>query len=49
MKYISVDVNECEGYNGCHQSCTNTEGSYYCSCDTGFSLAADNKTCTGYN
>ena len=44
----TVDINECEGYNDCHQICTNTDGSYYCSCDTGFVLAADNRTCQGY-
>ena len=43
----TVDINECEGYNDCHQICTNTEGSYYCSCDAGFELAADNRSCTG--
>ena len=42
-----VDINESEGYNDCHQICTNTEESYYCSCDTGFSLAADGGTCIG--
>ena len=42
-----VDINECEGYNDCHHTCINTEGSYYCSCDTGFSLSADNRSCTG--
>ena len=44
-----VDINECDGYNDCHQMCTNTNGSYYCNCNTGLSLAADNRTCTGYN
>ena len=44
----TVDINECEGYNDCHQNCTNTDGSYYCSCDTGFVLAVDNRTCQGY-
>ena len=43
-----VDINECEGYNDCHQNCTNADGSYYCSCDTGFVLAADSRTCQGY-
>ena len=40
----------CEGYNDCHQICINTsnDGSYYCSCDAGFELAADNRMCTGY-
>ena len=45
---FSADINECEEYNDCHHICANTEGSYYCSCETGFSLAADNRTCTGY-
>ena len=45
----TVDINECEGYNDCHQICTNTNGSYYCSCDTGFVLLADNRTCQGYH
>ena len=45
----TIDINECEGYNDCHQICTNTDGSYYCSCDTGFMLAADNRTCQGYH
>ena len=45
----TVDINECEGYNDCHQNCTNSDGSYYCSCGTGFVLAADNRTCQGYH
>ena len=43
----TVDINECEGYNDCHQICINTNGSYYCSCDIGFMLAADSRTCQG--
>ena len=43
-----TDINECEGYNDCHQMCTNTDGSYYCSCSTGFVLAVDERTCGGY-
>ena len=40
------DVNECEnGNNSCHDNanCTNTIGSYTCSCNTGFS--GDGITC----
>ena len=47
MKWLSVDINECEEYNDCHHSCNNTEGSYYCSCNVGFILSEDNRTCTG--
>ena len=43
-----TDINECEGYNDCHQMCTNTAGSYYCSCNAGFVLAVDERTCGGY-
>jgi len=45
--YIGVDINECEEYNDCHQICTNTIGSYYCSCDTGFMLSTDSRSCEG--
>ena len=31
----------------CDQICSNTLGSYTCSCVRGFRLAADGKSCTG--
>ena len=33
-----VDVDECESTNDCHHNaaCSNTEGSYFCACETGF-------------
>ena len=45
--FVTVDINECLEYNDCHQICSNTEGSYECSCDTGFVLKTDNRTCKG--
>ncbi|XP_054705168.1 epidermal growth factor-like protein 7 isoform X5 [Grus americana] len=40
------DVDECAGQShGCGQLCINTAGSYRCTCQDGFSLAADNKAC----
>ena len=46
MQYI--DVNECLDNNGgCSDNCTNTNGSYYCSCFSGFELLSDNHTCEG--
>ena len=44
-----TDINECLMLNGgCHQICTNTEGSYSCSCEDGFTLNLENnKTCEG--
>ena len=45
--FIFVDVNECEGVNDCQQRCINTVGSYNCSCQAGFMLNNDGRTCTG--
>ena len=43
-----IDINECESNNGnCSQSCTNTNGSYICSCLSGYMLSVDKKTCDG--
>ena len=45
------DENECgpDGTNDCHQNanCTNTIGSYICTCNTGYS--GDGKLCEGRN
>ena len=41
------DIDECsEGTSGCSQLCTNTIGSYTCTCDNGYQLTNDNHTCT---
>ncbi|CAL1534783.1 unnamed protein product, partial [Lymnaea stagnalis] len=46
-----VDTNECTESNGlCQHNCTNTEGSFICSCRQGFRLDATNKkTCRDVN
>ena len=45
---VYVDINECDSANGqCEQICTNTDGSYECSCRTTFFLSNDKHTCTG--
>ena len=42
------DINECLTNNGnCAQLCNNTDGSYKCSCGSGYALAANDITCTG--
>ena len=42
-----VDVNECLENSTCLQVCDNTEGSYNCSCWTGYQLSGDLSTCEG--
>ena len=46
---INTDVNECDtpSLNNCGQVCENNNGSFTCSCDDGFTLESDNKTCSG--
>ena len=46
-KLCFLDINECENANRtCEQNCTNEVGSFICSCEAGFSLDENNKTCT---
>ena len=43
---FALDINECdEGTSDCEHECTNTEGSYRCSCVRGYTLNVDNATC----
>ena len=45
-----ADIDECTG-NGnkgnCSQFCNNTNGSFYCYCESGYDLDADGLTCHG--
>ena len=43
---MTLDINECL-QNICHHQCTNTNGSYFCSCDTSTVLATDGIHCLG--
>lgn len=46
--HVLTDINECQMSNGrCETACTNTDGSFECSCDAGFTLALDNFNCEG--
>ena len=45
---FSIDVDECsKGSHNCDQICTNTDGSFTCSCEPGFKLSTDRKSCIG--
>ena len=42
------DVDECaSGNGGCNQNCVNNDGSYECTCNTGYVLDTDQRTCIG--
>ena len=46
MHVYVTDINECLTDNGgCDHNCTNTQGSFECSCNESFMLGPDNKTC----
>lgn len=46
---IILDILECaDGNNGgCEHNCTNTIGSFICSCREGYILSSDQRTCDG--
>ena len=45
-RVLSSDTDECEqSSHDCDQICTNTLGSYECSCETDFTLGDDSRTC----
>ncbi|ESO10937.1 hypothetical protein HELRODRAFT_167450 [Helobdella robusta] len=45
-----IDVNECSNNNGgCQQLCSNTFGSFSCSCSTGYRLSSDKMSCEDVN
>lgn len=46
--FATADIDECTIENGgCETFCTNSEGSYECSCHSGYALMPDLRTCTG--
>ena len=48
LSSCSIDINECETANGgCEQICSNTIGSFACSCDVGYRLDSNGLNCSG--
>ena len=44
----NIDINECQiNGGGCEHNCSNTDGSFMCLCQQGFSLASDGLLCDG--
>ena len=47
-QFLASDINECESESSCAQVCTNTEGSYECSCNRGYVVSDSDPTeCVG--
>ena len=45
---LVTDTDECSrDIDGCEHDCSNTIGSFICSCNTGYALMANNKNCIG--
>ena len=43
-----IDIDECAPNNGgCQHTCNNINGSFYCTCNDGYTLNRDGKSCTG--
>ena len=46
LSHLCTDIDECRlGTHQCAQNCSNTVGSYTCSCRTGYRLSNDGQTC----
>ena len=42
---MMLDINECASGDPCEQTCTNTQGSFQCSCGSGYTV--DGSRCNG--
>lgn len=48
MVLLLIDIDECsEGTDGCAQRCSNTIGSYTCSCNAGYTPTSNGRVCRG--
>ena len=43
----TADIDECGMDGACDQTCTNTDGSFVCSCDSGYALDGNGRDCNG--
>lgn len=46
--YLCSDINECQlDSDGCEHNCTNTMGSFVCSCLAGYTIGDNSRQCIG--
>lgn len=47
--FLLTEMDECSlpDNGGCEQHCENTLGSYKCTCEPGYELTADKRSCEG--
>ena len=46
--FVYLDIDECsDGTDDCSQTCTNTDGSFTCECNSGYLLDVDGTSCNG--
>lgn len=46
LAFLFPDIDECR-YGYCQQLCANVPGSYSCTCNPGFTLNEDGRSCQG--
>ena len=46
-KCYFTDINECAGSHDCSHGCSNTNGSFQCTCPEGLFLSDDRRNCNG--
>ena len=44
---LHTDIDECDDLTACEQNCINNDGSYVCTCNTGYVLTTDLHGCLG--
>lgn len=48
MTALFADIDECSDNNGgCAHTCSNSDGSFSCGCEAGYSLGSDGLACEG--
>ena len=48
INLLPADINECESNAaGCEHGCTNFDGGYSCTCEDGYALSRDLRSCLG--